>query len=121
MRPYLLLSIVMASLALAQAEPYKLKVQEWSCKREGRSVVAEGVVLNLTQDTLKDIRANLQVAVGAQVSSNSALIGVRSLGGGKSSPFRVVVPKPAVGSFSCKLWFRNPQAIQIPSLVPLPR
>lgn len=121
MRFYSLLLVVFISLALAQAEPYKLRVQEWSCKREGRTVVAEGVVLNLTQSILKDVRANLQVTIGAQVVSNSAFISLRSLGSGKSSVFRVVVPKPAVGSFSCKLWFRNPQAIQIPSLVPQPR
>jgi hypothetical protein len=82
---------------------------------------ARGVVLNLTPRTLKDIRANLQVTVEGRVMSNSAFISLRSLGSGKGSQFRVVVPSPAVGSFSCKLWFRNPQAIQIPSLVPQPR
>ncbi|MER3442721.1 MAG: hypothetical protein C4333_00765 [Meiothermus sp.] len=121
MRLYSLLLIVFVSLALAQPEPYKLKVQSWSCKLEGRTVVADGVVVNLTPAVLRDIRANLQVSAGARVATNSAFISLRTLNGGKSSAFRVSVPKPAAGSYSCKIWFRNPQAVQIPTLVPSPR
>ncbi|MCX7602074.1 MAG: hypothetical protein N2Z75_09065, partial [Meiothermus sp.] len=88
-----------------------------------------GTVVNVSGQTLNNVRINLRVT-DKQVTTvngvpnrrvygtNSAPIAVRSLASGASSRFEVQV-KPTQGrNLQCQIWFRNPDTVQIPTLVP---
>ena len=118
-----LLLVISLGVVSAQGTVYKLKVTGWTCaKRTNGSSLAAGQVLNQSGKTLKNIRVNLRVKDDAKVlrGANSAYIAVRSLANGASSSFRVAV-KPSASASKCEIWFRNPDVIQIPTLVPAPK
>ncbi|GEM85524.1 hypothetical protein [Meiothermus granaticius] len=123
---------VVLGLALAQGSVYKLKVTDWSCRVVGRDVVAQGRVLNRSGMTLRAVRVNLRVVdrTVSQVNgvsshrvrgTNSGLIQAPRLANGASSAFVVRVRPSTTHNVTCQIWFRNPDVVQIPTQVPLPR
>ncbi|PZA06655.1 MULTISPECIES: hypothetical protein [unclassified Meiothermus] len=116
-----------AGSPLASAAPlsspteYKLEVLTWSCTQTGGWIVAQGVVRNISNQTLSGLRAHLRVIGSGRrlLGTNSSPIGERFLLSGQQSPFRVEVRSRGVGD--CDLWFRNALVVQIPTKVPPPR
>lgn len=106
--------------ALANTD-YKLEVLTWSCTQTGGWIVAQGVVRNVSNQTLSGLRAHLRVIGSGRrlLGTNSSPIGERFLLSGQQSAFRVEVRSRGVGA--CDLWFRNALVVQIPTKVPDPR
>lgn len=112
----------LASTGLARTSAdYKLEVLTWSCTQTGGWIVAQGVVRNVSNQTLSGLRAHLRVIGSGRrlLGTNSSPIGERFLLSGQQSPFRVEVRSRGVGD--CDLWFRNALVVQIPTKVPEPR
>jgi hypothetical protein len=110
-----------ASTTSVAPTDYKLEVLTWSCTQTGGWIVAQGVVRNISNQTLSGLRAHLRVIGSGRrlLGTNSSPIGERFLLSGQQSPFRVEVRSRGVGD--CDLWFRNASVIQIPTKVPQPR
>ncbi|WP_036270272.1 hypothetical protein [Meiothermus rufus] len=130
MKPILVCLVGLAGLALAQDTIYKLRVSEWRCApHAGGVVVAQGTVVNQSGRTLNNLRVNLRV-VDSQVTvvngvpnrkvygTNSAPIALRTLPNGAQSRFEVQVKPTRSQGVRCQIWFRSPDALQIPTLVP---
>ena len=119
----LLISAAMlgAGWALASPAEYKLEVLTWSCTQTGGWIVAQGVVRNISNQTLSGLRAHLRVIGSGRrlLGTNSSPISERFLLSGQQSSFRVEVRSRGVGE--CDLWFRNALVVQIPTRVPEPR
>jgi len=111
----------LASTTLVAPTDYKLEVLTWSCTQTGGWIVAQGVVRNISNQTLSGLRAHLRVIGSGRrlLGTNSSPIGERFLLSGQQSPFRVEVRSRGVGD--CDLWFRNTLVVQIPTKVPEPR
>lgn len=111
----------LASTTLVAPTDYKLEVLTWSCTQTGGWIVAQGVVRNISNQTLSGLRAHLRVIGSGRrlLGTNSSPIGERFLLSGQQSPFRVEVRSRGVGD--CDLWFRNALVVQIPTKVPQPR
>jgi len=111
----------LANTTLVAPTDYKLEVLTWSCTQTGGWIVAQGVVRNISNQTLSGLRAHLRVIGSGRrlLGTNSSPIGERFLLSGQQSPFRVEVRSRGVGD--CDLWFRNALVVQIPTKVPEPR
>jgi hypothetical protein len=124
------MALLLIGLVQAQGTVYKLRVTEWSCTTNPDGMmVAKGMVVNQSGQTLKNLRINLRVA-DKQVTTvngvpnrrvygtNSAPIAVRSLANGASSRFEVQVKPSQSRNVQCQIWFRSPDIVQIPTRVP---
>ncbi|GIW24660.1 hypothetical protein [Meiothermus sp.] len=121
-RIFVLLALVLGSLALGQSSTYRLQVLSWSCKAFARGVLVQGTVKNISARPLQDLRASVRViGPGLRMASNSAVLQDRNLMPGERALFEVRVRTGFDSLNRCELWFRNPRVIQIATLVPSPR
>lgn len=114
--------LVVVGMAVAQPNPYRLRVLSWSCQAFARGVLIQGTVRNISTRPLQDLRVNARViGPGLRMAANSAPLQDRNLMPGESARFELRVRTNFDSVSRCELWFRNPRAIQIATLVPNPR
>lgn len=118
--------VVLLTLCLgfsqAQSMVYRLKVVSWSCQVLSRGAIITGSVINVSSRPMTDLRVNARVSGrGLRMASNSSMIKDRYLQPGEVSTFEVRVRTNFDPTGRCEIWFRNAQAIQIPTQVPFPR
>jgi hypothetical protein len=114
--------LLAGALAIEVSGIYKLKVGFWTCESRSGVVIARGIVSNIADKALGEVRANLRVfGAGLKMASNSALILDRNLKPGEVSAFNISVRTNFEQATRCELWFRNPSVIQIPTYLPSPR
>lgn len=116
----LLTLLLLPVLGAAHAEAYKLRVMNWSCIVADGKATVRGLVHNQSRASLSNIRVNLRVLGPNNVvlGTNSALIENRRLAAGASSLFSVSARLRRGAVARCQIWFRNPEVVQIPTLVP---
>ncbi|HEU4741008.1 MAG TPA: FxLYD domain-containing protein [Meiothermus sp.] len=116
----ILVLLTLFVLGAAHAETYKLRVIHWSCIVTDGKATVRGMVQNQSRATLSNIRVNLRVLGPNNVvlGTNSALIENRRLAGGASSLFSASARLRRGTVARCQIWFRNPEVVQIPTLVP---
>lgn len=116
----LLTLFVLPVLDGVHAETYKLRVNNWSCIVTDGKATVRGVVHNQSRAALSNIRVNLRVLGPNNVvlGTSSALIENRRLAAGASSLFSASARLRRGTVARCQIWFRNPEVVQIPTLVP---
>lgn len=119
---YAILLVLTLGLTEAQSGVYRLKVMSWRCQVLSRGAIVTGNVVNISSRPMTDLRANVRVTGrGLRMVSTSALIKDRYLQPGEVSTFEIRMRTNFEPNGRCELWFRNAQAIQIPTQVPNPK